>query len=789
MGGWASYCRDECRRAGPKGAFRGRRRSRRRRGPGGPLHRPLPLAGPTGGAAPPRHTSGGGRRTGRLRRDARVLGHTPRNGQGGRLPPAGRGEPGPVPAATPEGRRQARTDAVAGCAQRRDRRVALRPTRGSPGRAAAAAAAAARGPRPPLLLRPLRSPDRRRDGHQHRRGQEPRLPRRRRTAPDPGVLVMTSYEPDDGFDALLRDSMQSEADTVMPAGDGLSRIQQRVSARRARLRWLRPTVALGSAAVLAVVGGGADAAVDGHNGTVRLDSPPATSGPTDTPTPEPTPSQTSTVPVVHAAFPKRAIFPFTSAKDERAWEQESAQGHSPWQGDAKAVATFWVTNFLHLSSVNQVVRQVSSPTSVDVTLGRMQADASSQRPIAVTTVHLVKYGNAWLVTGATDGRRLLRIAAPTAGTTVTSPVVASGPGGGIHRAAAVQVRDATTPTQYGEGHTGSFGTTQGWSASVSFATPSKPVGVLLVVESSDADGLPIRVAAQQVRFGTSSVSAGSQYFYGIRNGRVTKFSARGGASLDYLTDPKPGGGASDPQLVGSDVYFLRANGSCTNSLSKVPTGGADNTQPEHSVATPDDGYVITGFAVYHGGGGSAGRYSYFEQACDGSTLPQAKLVNIDGGKTRHVVTFDSMPPLIVADPSFEPPAAVQFLDAIVRTGTGTRLLRYDTANTTSPTGARNACRGWDFNNGRPLALETGPTGVLWFATQSGSSMQVVKCPAGGSTAVVAFTVPGNNQPADVDVSPTGSVLLTDTDGDIWRWDGSGDAVKLAPSQPIDAATW
>ena len=48
---------------------------------------------------------------------------------------------------------------------------------------------------------------------------------------------MSSYEPDDGFDALLRDSMHGEAETVMPAGDGLSRIQQRVASRRARLRW------------------------------------------------------------------------------------------------------------------------------------------------------------------------------------------------------------------------------------------------------------------------------------------------------------------------------------------------------------------------------------------------------------------------------------------------------------------------------------------------------------------------------------------------------------------------
>src|SRR4051812_22839310 len=202
---------------------------------------------------------------------------------------------------------------------------------------------------------------------------------------------MSSYEPDDGFDALLRDSMHSEADAVMPAGDGLSRIQQRVTARRARLRWLRPTVALGSAVVLAVVGVGAYAAVHGDGGTATVDVPPVSPGPSETATTEPTPSATSPAPVL-AAFPKRAIFPFATAKDERAWEQQAADGHSPWQADPKSVATFWVTNFLQLSSVNRFMRQTNfSSTRVDVTLGRMQTDGSSQRPISVTTVHLVKY--------------------------------------------------------------------------------------------------------------------------------------------------------------------------------------------------------------------------------------------------------------------------------------------------------------------------------------------------------------------------------------------------------------
>src|SRR5206468_1378853 len=142
----------------------------------------------------------------------------------------------------------------------------------------------------------------------------------------------------------------------------------------------------------------------------------------------------------------------------------------------------------------------------------------------------------------------LRIASPTAGSTVTSPLVVSGPGGGADRAAVVQVRSASAPASYGQGHTGSFGV-QGWSANVKFGRPQSAVGVVLVVEGSLADGLPQRIAAEQVRFGTSSISAGPQYFYGIKDSRVTQFAARNGAAVDYLTDPQPGGEASDPQLV------------------------------------------------------------------------------------------------------------------------------------------------------------------------------------------------------------------------------------------------
>jgi streptogramin lyase len=221
----------------------------------------------------------------------------------------------------------------------------------------------------------------------------------------------------------------------------------------------------------------------------------------------------------------------------------------------------------------------------------------------------------------------------------------------------------------------------------------------------------------------------------------------------------------------------------------VSTSTSDNTQPEQSVAAPDDGYVITGYAV-----SNASRYTYYEQACDPSTSPQAKLVFVgtaNGTSTsKRTIAFDSQPPMVIADPSYEPTnGTTAYIDAIVHTGTGQYLARYDASKPSSPTPSRRACPGYDVNNGRPWALETDANGTVWFATQTGSSMQVWKCAAGSQSSAVAFTIPGNRQPMDVDVSPDGSVLLTDIDGHIWRWDGSGDAHQLSPHQPVTDVTW
>jgi hypothetical protein len=71
-----------------------------------------------------------------------------------------------------------------------------------------------------------------------------------------------SVEPDAATVRLLRDVLESEAGTVMPAGDGLARIREKAERRRQRLRWVHGAEALGAAAAVGVVIGVVTGAID-----------------------------------------------------------------------------------------------------------------------------------------------------------------------------------------------------------------------------------------------------------------------------------------------------------------------------------------------------------------------------------------------------------------------------------------------------------------------------------------------------------------------------------------------
>src|SRR4051812_24491011 len=96
----------------------------------------------------------------------------------------------------------------------------------------------------------------------------------------------------DEYADRLREVLRAEAEGVVPAGDGLAHIRERTARRGALMRWFRPLVVIGGAAVIA--GGIALGFVLTGNDDTRLhqDPPPpgASAGPTETPTATPTPA-------------------------------------------------------------------------------------------------------------------------------------------------------------------------------------------------------------------------------------------------------------------------------------------------------------------------------------------------------------------------------------------------------------------------------------------------------------------------------------------------------------------
>jgi len=337
----------------------------------------------------------------------------------------------------------------------------------------------------------------------------------------------------DDFDELLRSALRDEADTVTPAGDGLARIQQRVQARDLRARWLRPALALGSAAVLA--GAGVAAAVLVNNS--GNDSVGITPGGLNSSQPS---ASSTNEPIVLAPFPAQAIFPFTTISDEQGWQQDYNNGGTTWQADPTQVATRWVQDYLDQPSVDHVISVADDNGDKLVTLGRvLQGEGNNLFP--VTAVHLTKYDAAWIVTSASDPNNYMTISSPTPGSTIKTPVTVTGPGFGVDEGIRLDVRDATSATSYGTANITVGNGIKEWSQGVNFNRPAAPIGALVAVDTSNADGGPARIVAEQVQFSPAEPNQPPPYFYAVKDNRITKYTSRTRRSVQYLTATQPGG--------------------------------------------------------------------------------------------------------------------------------------------------------------------------------------------------------------------------------------------------------
>lgn len=564
---------------------------------------------------------------------------------------------------------------------------------------------------------------------------------------------------DDRTEDNLRRVLSVEAEQVQPAGDGLSRIQQRVTARQLRMRWLRPALAGGAAVIVlgGAVGGYAIATSGNNNQTVNI-------GPADgSPGPD------------VSGYPTGAIFPFTTAAQESSWETEYAGGHSPWIADPTAVTQSWIESYLKQNGHFDYSASTDAGSS-DVTVSR-KVEGNDH---GVTVVHLTKFDHAWLVTGASDPNGDLAFSTPAAGDSVTSPLTVSGPGYGVDEVASVQVRNATTPDLLGQANTAGFGNgTPQWSATVPF-TPISDAGVVVVTVASAADGGVSTLAAEKVTFGSSSPATSTAPAYGVQGGTIVKLNPATGDSVGPVAGVV--GTVFEVRQFGDHLYYTVRVGDCLPTLYSVPLAGGT---PTAVASAADSDYGIVGFDVSADGT----KLTYLESSgCHQSMAGKGKLVfeRLTDGTTRSI-DFPSEPPAIIGDPIWE--ADGIHVDAFVRTGMQGYLARYDSTSGNSMTPSTNACPGFDINTGMPGALTEGPGGTLWVATETGSSMQVLSCT--GTTPTVEFTVPGNATPQSLAVNSEGKALLTDTNGNLYSWSGSqgAKAEELIGGSGVTSATW
>ena len=269
----------------------------------------------------------------------------------------------------------------------------------------------------------------------------------------------------------LREILQSEASTLVPQGDGLTRIRERV-ARRRRLRLvLVPAGALATAAVVVAV----IALTGGSPGTQKLQQDPI--GPATQPpaTPTSTPAPPYTGP---------AIWPFTSTAQGDAWKTN--HGNRPWAGDPTQVAQHFVSDFLKLTGVS------AQGTGDTIDLRFQSTDLG--------LVHLVQIssGGPWTVTDV--GGTVLIFTTPSPVQALTSPTTVSGRVEGVDENVQLQLIASGSAKVLGS-TTAPAGGAVPWSGTLTWSDQSWFTAGLVAITRSNKDGSLTRITVIAVKRG------------------------------------------------------------------------------------------------------------------------------------------------------------------------------------------------------------------------------------------------------------------------------------------------
>lgn len=564
--------------------------------------------------------------------------------------------------------------------------------------------------------------------------------------------------PSDDFERRLADVLLAEAEAVVPAPHGLDRIRRRIERRRARLRWLRPTLAvLGTAAV-----GTAAVAVFGlaHGAGKALNQqpnrPPAV-GATERPAPLPTALGVSVAP----RFP---LWPFNTAEQVSAWRSAGGPSRQPELLDPAATALGFA-RYLGVDGL-QVLDQRAEGIGRAVTLGRTFPDGKVR---GVTVVHLARLsaeaGQPYLVRYA--GAYHLQVADLPFAARMRSPATVSAVvDAGQHTVQfALWTAERSTPLAGPVAATGAPEAPP--NATLSFTATN---GTAMLVATEYAAGGPAELTAVPVLLPRAPAQDYPPTFVGVTPGhRVAIFSAADGSLIRYLSTPPGGSVDAGPVPVGAMVYFVRRAGECAGALWRVPLAGGPAERVFAAAGAPS--------------GLSASRDNRLLAWVQGNCAGGGDLRTLDLRTGRQAVIPMDAPPVVAGRPAFGPDdrwLAFRYAGSMGQQYP-VAVLDLRTARTTHDAVPRPGACGC--NEGLPAYL---PDGSLLVVVDRGAGAAVEQYAADGRRLRMLFTLPGTVPPTAggpggdrvvaLSVAPDGVAVLAqvtrrDGSSQIYRWNG------------------
>lgn len=363
----------------------------------------------------------------------------------------------------------------------------------------------------------------------------------------------------------LRQILQTGAQDLRPAGDGLRRIQQRLADRRSLRSRLAPAVAL--AGVVAIAGGAAVTVSLTDSGSQNQPNSPARPpAPGPAPTgcsgglceePKPSPSAAASVTTSASGIP---LWPFTT--DAQAADWRARPGARRWAGDPVQVTQRLLDDYLKLPG------RAMSRLDDDTDAALVEVSGGSQ-PVA--QVRLVRVGRdpagPWSVTGATADN--LSVTRPVDGDVVTSPIAVAG------RAAdpdtSVRVR-LMAGQLLGEAFA-MAGRELPWTRSLPWTAEDWSVATL-VASTFDGKGDLRGVTLTAVRRSEArppALPAAGTVFVAIEQGHVVSVDALTGERRRQLSYPPPDATDSSPDRGGDDgvVWVRTRRDGCTSSILRA----------------------------------------------------------------------------------------------------------------------------------------------------------------------------------------------------------------------------